>query len=57
MNGCKVEAESEFVEKGTEMKFFIGEHEAIIRATSSDPKLGVHHKLIIKGQQIDEDPN
>lgn len=39
------------------MKFFLGGQEAVIRATSSDPKQGVHHKLIVKGQQIEEDVN
>lgn len=57
MNGQKVESEHDFVEKGTEMRFPVGELEAVIRATSSDPKQGIHHKLIVKGQQIDEDKN
>lgn len=57
MNGKVVEAESNFVEGGTEMKFELEEGiEAAIRAFSDgDKKKGIMQQLYVQGKLIEED--
>lgn len=51
-----VEAENEFVDDGTEMKFKLAENiDALIKASSSDKKLGVIHELYVNGRLVEED--
>ncbi|GLV46376.1 Fumarylacetoacetase [Carabus blaptoides fortunei] len=55
VNGERAEAESLFVDQGTEMRFPLGDEDAVIRAVSSDPKQGVLHQLYVAGQLVEED--
>lgn len=55
VNGERVDAESLFVDQGTEMRFSLAGEEAVIRAVSSDPKQGVLHQLYVAGRLVEED--